>query len=257
MVQLATVQPFAPPKESSAETRFQETLPLAMMLAWTFRNIPGATLDELRSEARLATWEAAQAFDPSRNRTFEAFAKRAIKNRLISLYRKETTFRTAIQTTLDEPCAEDATETTVSRTSSEDEPKSLDLVCLRETKAVLAELILELPERHRDVLWAYLHGETSSETARKIGITKQSISAIKSRALEVLRQKLGERHFFHTEQLMARRPFDPSVDTHESPQSTVEQLLKHAAALEISNFRVEQLVDGLLPELDIDIDLYP
>jgi len=249
MIELVAMQSIDPPQESSAETRFHDTLPLAMMLAWTFRNIPGATLDELRAEARLATWQAAQAFDPSRNRAFEPFAKRAIKNRLISLYRKETTFRTAIQMTLDEPCAEDATETTVSRTSSEDEPKNLDLVCLRETKAVLAEVIAELPARHRDVVRAYLHGETSSDAARKIGITKQSVSAIKSRALEILRQKLGEKHFFHTEQLMARGKSEPSVETHGSSQSSVEQLLKHAEAIEIANFRVEQLIEGLLPEL--------
>lgn len=226
-------------KSNPATARFHSIVEIAMAIAWKFRNVPGATLEELRAEARMAAWDAAQAFDPRDDRPFAPFARKVINNRLISLFRKEVRLRRTVELTLDAPTGESSAETLVAQTAATEPRDGVDLVCLQEAKAVLAEAIAELPPRQRQVILAYMHGETGSDEARKIGITKQSVSVLRDRALQKLRQKLGERGVRGTVQLLARgRIWSP------------EELLEAAAATILEEFTHEDFLEALLPDLD-------
>lgn len=258
--------------ELRAEDRFEEILPLAMVIARAYRNVPGSTLDELRSEARLAAWDAARAFRPGEGRSFLPFARRVINNRLTDFFRKERNFRSVVQFTLDAPLAEDSDATSASQTPSRENRQGADLVCLREAKSLLTEILNELPHRQREILTAYMNGLYGSDIARAAGVTKQSISAIRTKALEVLRKKLGTHEVHSTLQLLARGStrianpveldwgsinedidaFDAEFGIPPRPTTslpTVEELLERAANTPIDDLSADILIDALLPEL--------
>lgn len=225
--------------ESRDEDRFQEILPLAMVIAHAYRNIPGSTVDELRSEARLAAWDAAHAFQPGEGRYFEPFARRVINNRLTDLFRKEKTFRSVVRVTLDAPISEDSDDTSGTQAPSRENRQGVDLVCIREANTLLTELIDELPESHREIISAYMAGQSGSDIARSIGVTKQSISAIRSKALAALRKKFSELGIQDSTQLLARGPYQ---------EPTLEELLDCAANKPIDNLSADNLLNALLPE---------
>ena len=266
--------------ESNPETaRFHSIIEIAMAIAWKFRNVPGATLEELRAEARMAAWDAAQAFNPKDGRPFFPFARRVINNRLISLFRKEERLQQTVKFILDAPIGESSGETLVAQTAETATRNGVDLICLQEAKAFLAEAIEELPPRQRQVILAYMHGETGSNEARKMGITKQSVSVLRDRALQKLRQKLGEREIGGTIQLLVRGglstkddamydPFLEPLDEQlswpeeylretgdgflaqtESPVSRPEELLERAAAKTLAELTHEDFFEALLPEI--------
>lgn len=55
----------------------------------SFKN-SGYTQDDLLQEAAIAAVKAVQTFDPERGVTFGAYAKTCVRNRIISVYRKQT-----------------------------------------------------------------------------------------------------------------------------------------------------------------------
>ncbi len=224
------------------EALFLEILPLAMVIAQRFQNIPGSTPDELRSEAQLAAWDAACAYKPGEGRSFTPFARRVINNRLTDLFRKEKNFRSVVAVTLDTPLSEDSFDTQGGLTPSNESRQGVDLVCIREANTVLTELINELPESHRDVLTAYMRGQAGSDIARAMGVTKQSISAIRSKALMALRQKLGERGVNQSTQLQARRN-----GSHREPN--IAECLNRASNDPIEDITADEVLDALLPTL--------
>lgn len=226
--------------ELRAEDRFEEILPLAMVIARAYRNVPGSTLDELRSEARLAAWDAARAFRPGEGRSFLPFARRVINNRLTDFFRKERNFRSVVQFTLDAPLAEDSDATSASQTPSRENRQGADLVCLREAKSLLTEILNELPHRQREILTAYMNGLYGSDIARAAGVTKQSISAIRAKALVALQKKLSELGIEDSTQLLARGHWR---------EPTIEERPDLEYNTPIDGLSADELLDALLPEL--------
>jgi RNA polymerase sigma factor (sigma-70 family) len=213
-----------------AEELLAEALPLAIGIAGHYVNAPGSTLDELRAEARLAAWDAARTFDPSRGKPFEAYVGRVVRNRLKSLFRKDSTRAKWITKSLDfEPDGEDSGPIIDSIPGKGYDVR--DAVCLREVSTILHELINELPDRHRQYVRGYMNGETDSATARKMGITKQSLHAIKMKAIAKLRAQLEARRVGETPLISCVKQVDPE-------ERKMIFWLSH-----------EELVDLLLPDL--------
>jgi len=84
-----------------------EPLAYKMTTGW---NVPGYDIEDLQQEARIAIYNTARAFDPSKG-CFYTVAKRSIHNRLASLLTKaRAKKRTAFMQSLDEPLADDGME---------------------------------------------------------------------------------------------------------------------------------------------------
>ena len=66
----------------------EQHLGLARMIAYEYANIPGASMDEIISEAENALAAAGRAFDPEKGQ-FAAYAGRAIRNALNSLFTRQ------------------------------------------------------------------------------------------------------------------------------------------------------------------------
>jgi RNA polymerase sigma factor (sigma-70 family) len=218
---------------------FHEEMDFAHVLAYSFTNTCGASLDELRQEARLALWDAAQAFDVQKGIPFRPFAKRAIRNRLIDMFRKARTLNRRISLTLDAPAGEEDHSTMLDRIPDENTPSAVDATCLSEAREVLDDVLAELPRRQQDVLRSYMAGETGTEKAAELGISKQSLAMIKRTAILRLKQKLTERAFV-----------DDGVQKTRRPETTVME--GGEATYLIPDFLrgYEWVIDALLPNFE-------
>jgi len=209
---------------------FHEELDTAHCVAFSFNNTPGATLDELRQEARLALWDAAQAFDATKGTPFSSFAKSAVRNRLIDAFRKAKTFNQHISVTLDAPIGEDDTASMLDFVRDEIGMSALDSTCRAEGSQILKEVLSELPEREQTVLLSYMSGETGTVKATELGITKQSVAMIKTKALLRLKQKLAERKVTASLQLQSRRYNIRYSERQNEPPSPVPHELQGPTA---------------------------
>ena len=185
--------------------RFKGELPQALAIASGYSNIPGVDQDEIRQSARLALADAAREFDPARGKPFAAYAGVAVRNRLRSLYRKEAFRRERFPVSLDETIGENNTETRGDFTADTATPSAADRAALGEGRRLLESSISELPDRMQQIVRAFYANEQDTETADRLGISKQAVGNLKRVAFERLRGKLGERGVSSTEQLLARR----------------------------------------------------
>jgi len=184
--------------------RFRAELPQAMAIASGFTNIPGVDQDEIRQSARLALADAARKFDAERGNPFSAYAGVAVRNRLRALYRKEAIRRERFPLSLDETVRENELETRGDFAEDTETPSAVDGVALSEGRRILESTISELPDRMQQVVRAFYANERDTETADRLGITKQAVGNLKRVAFERLRGKLGERGVRSTEQLLSR-----------------------------------------------------
>jgi RNA polymerase sigma factor (sigma-70 family) len=218
---------------------FHEEIDFAHVLAFSFTNTCGASLDELRQEARLALWDAAQAFDAEKGIPFRPFAKRAIRNRLIDMFRKARTLNRRISLTLDAPAGDGDHSTMLDLTPDENTPSAVDATCLSEARKVLDEVLAELPERQQDVLRSYMSGETGTGKALELGISKQSLAMIKSKAILRLKQKLTQRAIVDDGVVRTRRPETTVREVAEATYLIPDFLRGH-----------ERVIDALLPNIE-------
>ena len=79
------------------------------MIAYEYANIPGAGMDEIIAEAEGALAAAGRAFDPEKGQ-FTAYAGRAIRNALNSLFTRQLRYVKVHEFSLDaEPTTSDST----------------------------------------------------------------------------------------------------------------------------------------------------
>lgn len=128
---------------------------LADLIALEYLNIPRCQLDDVRSEACLALLHAAEGFD-SRMGEFPAYASRAIRNRLNSLYAKQIRLAKMFPMSIDEAgssssqtSGDRALKVTDSSALSDAKGDVLRDLRQRETCAILGTVLKELSPRER------------------------------------------------------------------------------------------------------------
>ena len=171
-------------------------LGLAQVIACEYANIPFASLDEITAEANKALAAAARQFDPAKGE-FTAYAGRAIRNALNSLYEKQLRYAQAHDFSLDVP-QHGSGETTESPRVQNLPDASLNMtveIRARESRRVLEEVLAEFPKRSRQTLEWLRDGKSYSEIGEAMGISKQAAHKIGQDALFCLREKLLTRGF--------------------------------------------------------------
>ena len=179
------------------ETELVENhLGLAQVIACEYANIPASTLDEVVAEAQKALAAAARRFDPVKGE-FTAYAARAIRNALNSLYEKQLRYVQVHEFSLDAPQQSGGatTETPRINNMADDAQKLTMAARARESRRVLEEVMGQLPRRSQSVLEMLREGRSYSEIGDAMKISKQAAHKIGQDALHSLRQKLEARGF--------------------------------------------------------------
>src|SRR5271166_1410448 len=178
------------------EQLFHDHLGLAEIIALEYSNIPRSNADDAMSEAHRALWRAAESYDPQKG-DFAPFAARAIRNALNSLYAKQLRLSKLFPKSLDEAPnwgSASQSESSTARRSlrpSDSRQNVRKEVRLRETTAVIAEVMNILSPRERLVIEAIRKGKTLKEMAEGMGISKQAVHKISAPAIVKLRGKLN------------------------------------------------------------------
>lgn len=177
------LQPLDEPAQNLAQTH----LPLAHRLAWKQFQTCGRVvpLDELRGEALFGLAYAAGMFKVDRGVPFGAYATMAITHRLIqavTLWRRGgrlahvrfTDLTSAPQSDFDTPCP---------RTR-----ESIDYAALHE---LLDQVQRTLPPRWFQALQLYYaHGHTLEEVGHRLGVTRERVRQLLSKAVMRARKKV-------------------------------------------------------------------
>lgn len=165
-----------------------ENLGLAQTIARSYR-VPGVDAADVEQEAMRALMRAAEGFDPAKG-SFAAYAGRAVRNQLNTLYRDGVRDAAREPVSLDAAANEegesigslvpDATQDTVQSVRS------------NEAKAALKEALSKLGERPRRVIDGMVRGEDYEVIGQALGISRQAAQQLGARALEVLRKRLRQ-----------------------------------------------------------------
>jgi len=171
-------------------------LALAQIIACEYANIPQSSLDEVTAEANKALADAARHFDPAKGE-FKAYAGRAIRNALNSLYEKQLRYVQVHDFSLDAPQhGSGATTESPQISNVADSSQNLSIeIRARESRRVLEEVLTALPKRSRSVLEMLREGRSYSEIGDAMDISKQAAHKIGQDALHSLREKLEARGF--------------------------------------------------------------
>lgn len=173
----------------------EQHLGLARMIAYEYANIPGASIDEIISEAENALAAAGRAFDPEKGQ-FAAYAGRAIRNALNSLFTRQLRYVKVHDFSLDaEPTTSDSTSSSA-RKDHADPGADVPLAArAEESRRILEEVLAELSPRSRLIVVRLREGKSYSEIGAELGISKQAVHKVGYAALQSLREKLEARGF--------------------------------------------------------------
>lgn len=128
--------------------------------------------------AALAFLQAVRTYDPARG-PFPAYARLRVYGALSSWYRSLSR-RRARECTAALPCAPDRPDPAASA--------ALHAAALR---ADLSPALRALPARERRILLTEAQGLSQSEAARRLGLSQQTVSRLRARALRRLRKRLS------------------------------------------------------------------
>jgi RNA polymerase sigma factor (sigma-70 family) len=177
---------------------------LARMIASEFTNIPGASLDEIASEAEVALLKAARSFDAEKGE-FEPFAAVSIRNALRSFFVKQVRYCRineigAIQGASGEIVAADEAADVI-----------LNVRAI-ESRRALEEVLVGLPPRYRVVVDGIRAGRSYADIGTDLNVTKQAIHKVAAAAFASLREKLLQRGYGGIDSQGGLRSADHSVD---------------------------------------------
>ena len=173
----------------------EQHLGLARMIAYEYANIPGAGIDEVVAEADAALAAAGRAFDPEKGQ-FTAYAGRAIRNALNSLFTRQLRYVKLHEFSLDaEPTASTSTGSSA-RKDHADPGADVPLAArAAESRRILDDVLAELSPRSRLMLAGLREGKSYSDIGAELGISKQAVHKVAHAALQSLREKLETRGF--------------------------------------------------------------
>lgn len=165
------------------------------MIAYEYANIPGASMDEIISEAANALAAAGRAFDPEKGQ-FAAYAGRAIRNALNSLFTRQLRYVKVHDFSLDaEPTTSDSTSASA-RKDHADPGADVPLAArAEESRRILEDVLAELSPRSRLIVVRLREGKSYSDIGAELGISKQAVHKVGYAALQSLREKLEGRGF--------------------------------------------------------------
>lgn len=174
-----------------SEVLVKSHLGLAQIIAFEYANTPGATFDEIYSEACGALIRASLKFD-ARKGAFEPYAARAIRNALNTLFSSACRRARIFPESLDEP-----RESTIEGSSSSKAKDAIDpseeiatQVRRRESIAILDNALSKLAPRYRKVIEGVRAGKSLSEIGQSMQMTKAGAHKILKPAIEQLRAEL-------------------------------------------------------------------
>ena len=173
----------------------EQHLGLARMIAYEYANIPGASIDEINSEAENALVAAGRAFDPEKGQ-FAAYAGRAIRNALNSLFKRQLRYVKVHEFSLD---AERTTSGSASASAHKDhaDPSADVALAARaaDSRRILEDVLAELSPRSRLIVVRLREGKSYSDIGAELSISKQAVHKVGHAALQSLREKLEARGF--------------------------------------------------------------
>ena len=173
----------------------EQHLGLARMIAYEYSNIPGASMDEVIAEAENALAAAGRAFDPEKGQ-FTAYAGRAIRNALNSLFTRQLRYVKVHEFSLDADATTSASTSSSARKDHADPGADVPLAArAAESRRILEDVLAELSPRSRSMLVGLREGKSYSDIGAELGISKQAVHKVAHAALQSLREKLEARGF--------------------------------------------------------------
>jgi RNA polymerase sigma factor (sigma-70 family) len=173
----------------------EQNLGLARMIAYEYANIPGASMDEIVSEADSALAAAGRAFDPEKGQ-FTAYAGRAIRNALNSFFTRQLRYVKVHEFSLDIEPTTSASTGSSARKEHADPGADVALAArAAESRRILEDVLAELPPRSRVIVTRIREGKSYSEIGEELNVSKQAIHKVAHAALQSLREKLDARGF--------------------------------------------------------------
>lgn len=173
----------------------EQHLGLARMIAYEYSNIPGASMDEIIAEAESALAAAGRSFDPEKGQ-FTAYAGRAIRNALNSLFSRQLRYLAAHDFSLDaEPTSMEATSTSARREQADPGADVFLAARAEESRRILEQVLSELSPRSRLIVVQLREGKSYSDIGAELGVSKQAAHKVAHAALQSLREKLEARGF--------------------------------------------------------------
>ena len=179
-------------------------------------------MEESTHEARIALWQAANAFDPTRG-TFEGFASIVIRNHLRNVFGKAK--RASVETTsLD---VENSSTVEDGATTEKESIPAAEADPLLEAeradiRTVLRQSLAELTPAQKELLERFAAGESFAEIGREKGVSSAAIRQMALRAAERVRPDLESKsidvRFFpkrHTDEEASRAP---RIAFHHTPR---------------------------------------
>ncbi|HRJ10934.1 MAG TPA: sigma-70 family RNA polymerase sigma factor [Prosthecobacter sp.] len=177
----------------TAEQRFTLHLPLAAQIAAGYANIPGVSLDDIRSVADAALHRASLAFDAEKG-DFKPYAARAIRNALNDLHQKQARQTRLLVGEADLPQA-DAASTSPSHRLPDAGADVVLQIREAESRRALEQALAALPVRGRQILALLAQGCSYSEMGERLGVSKQAASKAAAKAMQTLREELARQGF--------------------------------------------------------------
>lgn len=173
----------------------EQHLGLARMIAYEYANIPGASIDEIIAEADNALAAAGRAFDPEKGQ-FTAYAGRAIRNALNSLFTRQVRYVKVHDFSLDaEPTTSDSTGSSARKDHADPGADVRLAARAAESRRILEDVLAELSPRSRLIAVRLREGKSYSDIGAELGISKQAVHKVGHAALQSLREKLEARGF--------------------------------------------------------------
>lgn len=173
----------------------EQHLGLARMIAYEYANIPGASIDEIISEAENALAAAGRAFDPEKGQ-FAAYAGRAIRNALNSLFTRQLRYVKVHDFSLDADATTSDSTSSSARKDHADPGADVPLAArAEESRRILEDVLAELSPRSRLIVVRLREGKSYSDIGAELGISKQAVHKVGYAALQSLREKLEGRGF--------------------------------------------------------------
>lgn len=172
---------------------------MAILIALEYANVPSGDLAGANSEANMALFQAAEAFDPSRGE-FHVFAARVIRNRLNTFYAKQLRMAQMFPKSLDDPVEPGSESLTLSKESAElcardAKQDVINEVRKAETVSVLLAAMNLLSPRERILIAGLRNGQSYAEIAMGTGLSKQAVHKATKVALNKLKKGLERQGF--------------------------------------------------------------
>jgi RNA polymerase sigma factor (sigma-70 family) len=173
----------------------EQHLGLARMIAYEYANIPGVSMDEVIAEAESALAAAGRAFDPEKGH-FPAYAGRAIRNALNSLFTRQLRYVKIHEFSLDaEPTTSESTGSSARKDPADPGADVPMAARAAESRRILEDTLAELSPRSRSIVVQLREGKSYSDIGAVLGISKQAVHKVGHAALQSLREKLEARGF--------------------------------------------------------------